>query len=37
MIAFGYLKDDWHMWVGKILDEYVAELGWLDTIHRGFF
>lgn len=37
MIAFGYFKDDWHVWVGKILDEYAVELGWLDTIHREFY
>ena len=34
MIAFGYYKDDWHVSVGNMLDEYVVELGWFDTIRR---
>ncbi|KAK5941846.1 hypothetical protein PMZ80_005797 [Knufia obscura] len=37
MIAFGYFQDDWHVWIGKILHEYVTELGWLDTIRRELF
>lgn len=34
MVAFGHYKDDWYVWVGRVLDEYVVELGWLDTIRR---
>lgn len=34
MIVFGYDEDDWHVWVGKMLHEYVVELGWLDIIRR---
>ncbi|KAJ9655536.1 hypothetical protein H2198_005627 [Neophaeococcomyces mojaviensis] len=37
MISFGHYKDDWHVWVGNMLHEYVAELGWLDTIRRELF
>lgn len=37
MIAFGHYKDDWHVWVGNMLHEYVAELGWLNTNRRELF
>ena len=33
MVAFGRYRDDWHVWVGRILDEHVKEFGWLDTYY----
>jgi hypothetical protein len=26
--------DDWHLWVAKILDEYLNEYAWMDMVFR---
>lgn len=37
MISSGHYRDDWHVMIGNILHEYVAELDWLDTVRKELF
>ena len=34
IFACGRWDDDWHIWVAKILDEYLNEFAWMDMIRR---